>query len=116
MALAETPAAVLDVFRVTSEALANQDPDAFLEPFDRNMPNYAKLRTEVEELLAVEGIGTTIDVITDAGDDQMRDLELDWLLKIGSEKPRRHVVKVHVERHGKKWKITALEPVEFFRK
>ena len=61
-------------------------------------------------------IGSTVDVITDEGDEQKRTLELDWLLKIDNDEPRRQIVKCQVEKQGKKWKITALEPVEFFRK
>ena len=46
---------------------------------------------------------------------QKRTLELDWLLKIDNAEPRRQIVKCQVEKQGKKWKITSLDPVEFFR-
>jgi len=61
-------------------------------------------------------IGSTIDVIRDEGDDQKRTLDLDWLLKIDTDNPRRQVVQCQVEKQGKKWKITKLEPVNFFRR
>jgi len=61
-------------------------------------------------------IGSTTDVISDAGDDQKRMLELDWVLKIDSGAPRRQIVQCQVEKQGKKWRITSLEPVEFFRR
>ena len=113
----ERPAPQMEVFRDIAEALANRDADAFLDQFDRQMPGYEKLRDQIRELLAVtQEIGTTVDVISDEGDEQKRSLELDWVLKFDTEDPRRQIVKCRAEKQGKKWKITALEPVEFFKK
>src|ERR1700738_4443237 len=73
------PAPEMEVFRAVSEALANQDAAAFLDQFDPKMPQYEKLRDEIQELFAAwQEIGSTIDVITSDGNK----LELDWLLKI----------------------------------
>lgn len=117
MVAQERPAPQMEVFREIAEALANRDADAFLGQFDRQMPDYEKLRDEIRELLAVtQEIGSTIDVIADEGDDQKRSLELDWLLKIDTDEPRRQIVKCQIQKQGKNWKITRLEPVEFFRK
>jgi hypothetical protein len=111
------PPEQMEVFRNVSEAMANRDADAFLDQFDRQMPQYEKLRDEIQELFGLtQEIGSTIDVITDEGDDSKRTLQLDWLLKIDIDEPRRQIVKCQVEKQGKKWKITALEPVEFFKK
>ncbi|MBZ5635290.1 MAG: hypothetical protein LAO55_19365 [Acidobacteriia bacterium] len=111
------PPEQMEVFRAVSEALANRDADAFLDQFDRQMPQYEKLRDEIQDLFGLtQEIGSTVDVITDEGSEQKRALELDWLLKIDNEKPRRQIVKCHVEKQGKKWKITSLEPVDFFQK
>ena len=113
----ERPAPQMEVFRDIAEALANRDADAFLDQFDRQMPGYEKLRDEIRELLAVtQEIGTTVDVISDEGEEQKRSLEVDWVLKFDTEDPRRQIVKCRAEKQGKKWKITALEPVEFFKK
>jgi murein L,D-transpeptidase YcbB/YkuD len=110
------PPEQMEVFRAVTEALANQDADAFLDQFDPKMPQYAKLRDEIQDLFGIaQEIGSTIDVITDEGDEQKRTLELDWLLKIDNDDPRRQIVKCQVAKQGKKWKITALDPVEFFR-
>lgn len=103
----------MEVFREVSEALANRDADAFLDQFDPKMSQYEKLRDEIRDLTGqAQEIGSTIDVITMDGNK----LELDWLLKIDNGEPRRQIVKCQIEKQGKKWKITALEPVEFFRK
>jgi hypothetical protein len=91
------PVAVMEVFRAVSEALANGDPGAFLDQFDRQMPEYEKLRDEIRELVGTtQEIGSTIDVI--AFDEDR--LELDWLLKIDNEEPRRQIVKCRVEKQG----------------
>jgi hypothetical protein len=49
-------------------------------------------------------------------------VDLDWLLAINEKdgsgirkETRRGVVKCRLERQGKRWKIVALEPVDFFR-
>jgi hypothetical protein len=106
------PPEQMEVFRGASEALANLDADAFLDQFDPHMPQYEKLRDEIRDLIGTaQEIGSTIDVITLDGNK----LELDWLLKIDNNEPRRQIVKCQVEKQGKKWKITALEPVEFFK-
>jgi hypothetical protein len=111
------PPEQMEVFRNVSEALANRDTDTLLDQFDRKMPQYENLRDEIQELFGLaQEIGSTIDVITDEGDEHQRTLELDWLLKIDNDEPRRQIVKCQVEKQGKKWKITALEPVEFFHK
>jgi hypothetical protein len=118
---AEPPADVLDLFREAAEALANDDANAFLAKFDRNMAEYAALRDEVVGLLAAHDVGSTIEVVNDDGDNQRRSLDLDWLLVIseknsdsGKKETRRRVLKCRIERQGKQWKVTALEPVEFF--
>jgi len=111
------PPEQMEVFRAVTEALANQDADAFLDQFDPKMPGYEKLRDEIQDLFgAAQEIGSTIDVITNEGSEEKRTLELDWLLKIDNAEPRRQIVKCQVEKQGKKWKIAALEPVELFRK
>jgi hypothetical protein len=116
VALGATPPEVLEVFRLAADALVKQDAQAFLDRVDPNMPGYEKLRGQIQEMVAAEAVASTIDVITDEGDEHKRELQLDWLLRIGDGEPRRQIVKCTVEKRGKQWKITALEPIEFFKK
>ncbi len=122
LAVADTAAEVLNVLTSAAEGLINDDPASFLGSFDRNMPGYAALQDNVKGLLAAYSVGATIEEITDEGDDRKRTVELDWLLilsqKGAANSPqltRRQAVKCTLERRGKQWKITALEPLEFFR-
>lgn len=121
-AFAEPPADVRDFFRTAAEALVNDDASAFMEKFDRSLPQYATLRSEIEGLLAAYDVGSSIEVVSDEGDNQKRTLALDWVL-VNTEKAanhgtgiaRRQIVKCRIERRGKQWKITAFAPVEFFK-
>lgn len=122
LAVADTAADVLNVFTSAAEGLINDDAASFLDQFDRNMPGYAALQSNVKGLLAAYDVGATIEENTDKGDDQKRTVELDWLLILSQkgatnspQQTRRQVVKCTVERRGKQWKITALEPADFFR-
>jgi hypothetical protein len=115
-AQADPPPAVLALLRAAAEALADKDSAAFLDLVDRGMPGYAQLRADIEALLAAEDVASTIEIVSDEGGDQARDMELDWLLQIGRNPPRRAVLKAHLERKGRSWKITRMEPAGFFRR
>ncbi len=122
LAFAEVPAEVWKVLTDAAEALANDDVSAFFDQFDRNMPGYAALRANVEGLLNGDQVTSSVVTISDEGDDHKRSLELDWLLSLDDKdnagvqkETRRGVIKVRVERQGKRWKIVAWEPVDFFR-
>jgi hypothetical protein len=121
-AVADTAADVLNVFTSAAEGLINDDAASFLDQFDSDMPGYAALQNNVTGLLAAYDVGSTIEEITDVGDDQKRTVEMDWLLILtqkgvanSPQQTRRQGVKCTVERRGKYWKITALEPVDFFK-
>lgn len=122
LVMADTAADVLNVFTSAAEGLINDDSASFLDSFDRNMPGYAALQDNVKGLLGAYNVGATIEEITDEGDDRKRTIELDWLLILSQkgatnspQQTRRQVVKCTVERRGKQWKITTLEPIDFFR-
>jgi hypothetical protein len=112
---ADTPKDVVDLFRTAVEALADKDSAAFLDKFDRNMPSYNSLRDEILALLDHSEVGSDVEIASDEGDAQKRALQLDWLLRIDNDQPRRQIIKCRIERQGKRWKITSIEPVEFFQ-
>ena len=113
---AQPPKDVLDLFRDMAEALSANEPGDFLDHFDRKMPGYAMLRDEVRALLDQSEVGSSIEIVTDEGNDRQRTLQLDWLLQIDRESPRRQIVKCRIERQGRRWKIVSLDPIEFFKK
>jgi hypothetical protein len=122
VASAEVPADVLQTITEAAGALASDDLTGFLDQLDRNMPNYAALRTNVEGLLGASQVVSSIEPISNEGDSQKQTVELDWLLAINEKdqsgmrkETRRGIVKCRLELQGKHWKIVALEPVDFFR-
>jgi hypothetical protein len=123
-AWAQSTPDVVSFLHSTAAALANGhdggsrgEPDIgpFLENFDPAMPGFTEFRGEIEELLTRAAVGTVIEVITDEGDEKKRALELDWLLEIEDQPPRRKIVKCTIERVKGAWKITALDPIDFFK-
>jgi hypothetical protein len=118
LAMADSPEMV-NFLRSTAAALAEahdeHDTRAFLDQFDHSMPGFATLRDQVEELVARAEVGSAIEIATESGDENRRTLELDWVLEIQDQRPRRKVVKCTVEKQGKNWKFTRLEPIDFFK-
>jgi hypothetical protein len=118
-ALGQSPSPdVVSFLRSTATALADaheSGPQQFLDHFDRDMPGYADFRNNIESLVARAEVGTAIEVVTDSGDAQRRELQLDWTLEIQDQRPRRQVVKCTIEKRRNGWKFTALEPVDFFK-
>ncbi len=117
-AFAQAPADVVLFLRGTATVLANaheNGPREFLDRFDRQMPQYAAMRANIEELVARAEIGSAIEIVSDSGDDRRRVMELDWILEIQDKAPRRQVLKCTIEKLGKNWKFVALEPVDFFK-
>lgn len=124
LACAQSSPDVVSFLQSTGAALANGhdggirgEPDIgpFLDNFDPAMPGFVAFRSEIEELLARAQVGTAIEVLTDDGDEKKRVLQLDWLLEIEDQRPRRKIVTCTIERVKGKWKITALDPIDFFK-
>jgi hypothetical protein len=117
-AIAQTPSDVVQFLRGTATVLANAHDDGpreFLDHFERTMPGYATLRGYVEALVARAEVGSAIEIVSDSGDERKRVLELDWVLEVQDQRPRRHVLKCTIEKRGKSWKFTSLDPVDFFK-
>jgi len=119
LAFADPPSDVVDFFRSTATALGDAHRDgsarAFLEHFDASMPGYPEFADRIEALAAAGEVGAVIDFVSVKEDGAKIALELDWLLQPEGERPRRGVLSCTLERRGKKWKITSLSPIEFFR-
>jgi hypothetical protein len=119
---AEPPNDVLDLLRDAADALTNEDAKAFLGHFDRDMPSYAVLQGNIEGLMAAYDVESSIEVVSDDGDNQKRSLTLDWTLTTeqkadirGDQATRRRVISCTVERRGRQWKFTSIEPLDFFK-
>jgi hypothetical protein len=111
---------VLQLFTEMAASLSAGNAREFLAAFDPAMPGYGKLRQNVTALVAQGDIESSVEIAADEGDAQKRALELDWRMRVKREQaatagiPRQQRLKVRVEKRGKKWKVTWLEPLEFF--
>lgn len=120
LAAAAAAPEVMDVFTTLATALSEGNAVAFMRPFDPAMPGVEKLRTDVTALLLRADVLASLEFRSDEGDDARRTVTIDWLLQIRDKEPtgrlvhRRETVKCRLERRGKKWVITSLEPAGFF--
>ena len=109
-----------DLLTRLAAALSQGDAIAFIASLDRAMPSFEKLRGYVTALAEQSNVLSSIEVLRQAGDDKRQELELDWFLQISEKQEngpllrRRERVTVKVERQARKWKVVALDPVEFF--
>jgi hypothetical protein len=90
----------------------------FLSAFDRAMPGYDKLRANVTALVRVGETQSYIDIARNEGDDRARTIEMTWELRVQREgeavaSRRETRITCKLEKQGKKWRITGMEPVEW---
>jgi hypothetical protein len=112
-----------DVWGLLTEeasALSEGNTQAFLAGFDPSMPGYEMLRMNVSALLEQNQVQSSIELLSEEAIGGMRTVDLDWFLQIveqqdtGGLTRRRERVRCRVAKQGKKWRITALEPISFF--
>ena len=117
---ADTHDDVIDLFTSMAAALSEINIPQFMDAFDKEMPDYGNLRTGVTAMVRQADVTSSIEPLSDEGDDTKRTVDLDWYLEIKSVLPdgpvvrRREVVHCELRREKKHWKIVALKPIEFF--
>ena len=118
--MADTHADVVDLFASMASALSNDNASGFLNGFDKNMPDYGKLRTFVDGLIAQAEISSSIEPVKDEGDETKRSVDLDWTLQIRSRETagplveRRQTVHADLVKQKKRWRIVSITPLDFF--
>jgi hypothetical protein len=117
---ADTHDDVVDLFASMAAALSEINVPQFMDAFDKNMPSYDRLRAGVTALVNQAEVSSSVEPLSDEGDDLKRTVELDWYLEIRSLLPdgplvrRREAVHCELRKQKKHWKIVALKPIEFF--
>ena len=104
-----------------STSLESGNAARFLDQVDKQRcPQYAALESNVVALAAQYEVGSSIGIIEQTEKNGIYDLKLDWMLEVrpaGGDSPaerRRQEVHCRIERVGRRWKVTVLEPVSFF--
>ena len=117
---ADTHDDVIDLFTSMAAALSEINIPQFMDAFDIDMPDYGNLKTGVTAMVRQADVTSSIEPLSDEGDDTKRTVDLDWYLEIKSVLPdgpvvrRREVVHCELRKEKKHWKIVALKPIEFF--
>ncbi len=110
-----------NVIAALASDLADDNVPGFLKPMDAAMPGLEKLHASLRAMIAESDVHSTIEPVSNEGDDNRRTLELDWTLHMrrkASDEPRvevrQQLVTVVMRLQGKKWVILEFGPVEFF--
>ena len=117
---ADTHDEVVDLFASMAAALSEINVPQFMDAFDKEMPDYNKLKSGVTALVNQAEVSSSVEPLKDEGDETKRTVELDWFLEIRSLLPdgpivnRREVVQCELRKEKKHWKIVALKPLDFF--
>jgi hypothetical protein len=110
----------IDLFTSMAAALTAVNPAQFMDAFDKQMPDYDKLKDQIAALVNQAEVASSIEPIHEEGDDTKRSVDLDWFLEVrslvqnGPIVHRRDVIHCDLRKENKKWKIVSLKPLEFF--
>lgn len=117
---ADAGAEVWTLFGWLSSALSEDRPNQFVEALDPAMPGYETLRENITGLLREADVESSLEFLSNEGDEHSRTLEVDWTLRITGKEGsagrvrREEHVKCVVKKTGRRWRITLLEPAAFF--
>lgn len=100
-------------------ALAEDNADAFLSRLAPEFDDRQTVELNIRALVQQNEVLSAITPLTQSGDDQKRTATVDWYLEIKNRADshitrRRENVTLHVQRHGKKWRVHHLEPGAHF--
>jgi len=92
----------------------------FMSAFSKDMPDYATLESDVTALVTQAEVSSSIQTLSEDGDDQARTIDLDWVMQVrsleqdGPVVQRREVIHCALRKEMKHWKIVSLKPIDFF--
>jgi hypothetical protein len=117
---ADSEKEVEELIASAASALSAGKPELFLDAFDPAMPEFAKLRYSVIGLISQADLSCSIEILSNEGDDGVRKLTLDWILRIDNKDDnpgstrRQKTVKCEIRKNGKKWRIVSFDPLDLF--
>jgi hypothetical protein len=92
----------------------------FMQAFDPAMPGYAQLQDSLISLEQSGDVESSVDLLKNEGDDAVRTIVVDWSLNLISQDTkvealrRRETVTCTLEKRGKNWRITGIDPRTLF--
>ena len=117
---ADTAAGAVDVVANMAAALSDGNVAPFSSALSRQMPDRDRVLDNVRAMVAQADVKSSVEPLSNEGDEQKRTLVLDWALAMQRKGPdlrivnRQQDLKLTLQREGKKWKVTAIEPATFF--
>lgn len=120
LAFADTHADVVDLFASMASALSDDNAPGFMKSVDRNTPDYESLQSRVAALVQTSEIANSVELLKDEGSGTKRNVDLDWYLELRSRTPggplvhKREVIHCVIEKQGRRWRVTSLQPGAFF--
>ncbi len=116
---------VIEVVTDMAGALTEVNVPKFMSAFSKDMPEYATLQNNVTALVNQAEVSSSIQPITEDGDDEARSIDLDWVLEVRSLEQdgpivrRRQVIHCQlrrdmVQKKKPRWKIVSIKPLDFF--
>jgi hypothetical protein len=111
---------VVEVVTSMASALTDVNVSKFMTAFSKDMPGYGTLENNVTALVKQGEVSSSIQTVSEAGDDQTRSVDLDWVLEVRSLEQdgplvrRREVIHCELRKEKKHWKIVSLKPLDFF--
>lgn len=117
---ADSASDAIDVCATMAGALSDDNAAGFVKALAPEMAGRDQLAANVRAMMTLSETTSGIDILRNEGDDQKRIVVLDWSLQmkrkgdtVQSER-RQAVVTVTVIKTGKKWRVSAIEPLNFF--
>lgn len=119
-AFADSAAEAWDVIATMAAALAEPNDAGFMKPIAKSFAQHDLVERNVRALVQTCDVVSSISALANEGDDKQRTMEVDWYLEIQPRSAgaavvqRREAVRLTLTKTGKRWMVTALEPVGFF--
>jgi S-formylglutathione hydrolase FrmB len=101
-------------------SLVRGNVSRFMSAFSKDMPDYGTLESNVTALVRQAEVSSSIQTVSEDGDDQARTIDLDWVMQVrsleqdGPVVQRREVIHCELRKEKKHWKIVSLKPIDFF--
>lgn len=111
---------VIHLVASMAAGLSTVNVPLFMDAFDKDMPDYDRLRGDVTALTNQAEVTSSIEPVSEQGGEDAYSIDLDWYLQVRSLVPdgpivtRRQVVHCDLRKDKKRWVIVAIKPMEFF--
>jgi len=116
LCVAQIPSEYSEIIAGMASAISEDRPELAMTDVSKKMPDHDRLRDNLIALCEQAEVTSSVaDLQEDNGE-----VTADWILRIklkaeeGRMEERHETVAMRFGREGKKWKIVALQPVDFF--